>query len=286
MLYTKLTERLSSGFHNTKAIACFCKVMVVSVLLKMLFVWNTAQLILEYDAVARPHAWVSKIVFFPAVMAYDHLLLVYIAFALLLIACVLLPWNYFSGILFFLIVVNIYRITSPVANGADHIQLMLAAGMIFMSARPQLKSEKMLGVQMILYNASVLVTQLAIAFVYFLSGWDKLITPTWRTGDAFLMISNLQHLINPFFSDWLTNPVLNAVLAWLTILFELSFGILVWCRKTRLFILATGIFFHFVIAIMLNLPDFSVMMIVSYMIFLRDADYIYLRIQRPSELKM
>jgi hypothetical protein len=69
----------------------------------------------------------------------------------------------------------------------------------------------------------------------------------------------------------------NSILAWATILFELLFAVLVWFKRTRLLILITGILFHFIIAIMLNLTDFSMVMSIAYLVFLKDTDYIYLK---------
>jgi hypothetical protein len=59
------------------------------------------------------------------------------------------------------------------------------------------------------------------------------------------------------------------VLAWLTIGFELAFPVLVWFRATRKWILITGIVFHLTIAVMLGLPEFATVMIVSYTLFFR-----------------
>jgi hypothetical protein len=239
----------------------------------------------KYHHLSTPRSWSGKIMLAPSVLAGDHLSLVYIFFITLLIIGVFIPWNYLSGVIFFWITFNLYRITMPLTNGADQVQLALAVCMIFMVSIRYFKSSKMMAWQTVVFNASVLATQLIIVFVYFISGWDKLMTASWRTGDAFLMISNLQHLINPIFKDPLTNPVLNIVLAWITILFELTFVVFVWFRSTRIFTLIAGILFHFTIAIVLNLPEFALMMSVSYLVFLKDTDYIFIKNRLPESSK-
>ena len=84
-------------------------------------------------------------------------------------------------------------------------------------------------------------------------------------------IGRLGHMVNPTLTTAMTNPGLNFILAWLVILFELLFPILVWWRRLRLVMIGIGIVFHIVIWIFLSLPDFGLIMIVAYSIFLGDG---------------
>ena len=79
-------------------------------------------------------------------------------------------------------------------------------------------------------------------------------------------------MFNPAFAGIFDNPAVQLILSWLTILFELAFAVLVWFKKTKIPMLVMGIVFHFFIWIVLSLPDFAAVMIVSYIIFLDDAD--------------
>lgn len=285
MTYNRLIAWLSSGFQNQKAVTVFCKAVLILTLLRILFLWNASLVMVKYHHLSTPRSWSGKIMLAPSVLAGDHLSLVYIFFITLLIIGVFIRWNYLSGAIFFWITLNLYRITMPLTNGADQVQLALAVCMIFMVSTPYFKSPKMMAWQTVVFNASVLATQLIIVFVYFISGWDKLMTASWRTGDAFLMISNLQHLINPFFKDLLTNSIINIALAWITILFELTFVVFVWFRSTRIFTLIAGVLFHVTIAIVLNLPEFALMMSVSYLVFLKDTDYVFIKNRLPESSK-
>lgn len=277
MLFAEFVTRLSCEGQNRKAVAVFCRAMLVFALVKILFIWNASLTLVSYYKFATPRSFVGKIVFLPSVFANDHLSVVYIVFIIILVTLVILPRNYISGIVFFWLTLNLYRLNIPLMNGSDNVQLALAGCMVFMSMLPRTQRAILSDLQVTAFNTAVIMAQLIILCIYFISGWDKLVTESWRTGDVFLMISNRSYLSSPFFSDFFTNPVVNSILAWATILFELLFVVLVWFKRTRLLILITGILFHFIIAIMLNLPDFSMVMSIAYLVFLKDTDYIYLK---------
>jgi hypothetical protein len=60
--------------------------------------------------------------------------------------------------------------------------------------------------------------------------------------------------------------------------FELLF-VLVWFRPLRVPILITGVLFHLGIWIVMSLPDFALVMMVSYLVFLTDKDYTFLKMK-------
>jgi hypothetical protein len=122
-----------------------------------------------------------------------------------------------------------------------------------------------------------MLCKLQIVFIYLVSGWDKLTSETWRSGEAFDYIIHLNTLYNPAFTGLFEGSVVHSILSWATILFELLFVVLVWIEKTRLPVLLTGIFFHLFIWVVMTLPDFAAIMILSYIIFLNDSDYTRVR---------
>ena len=66
---------------------------------------------------------------------------------------------------------------------------------------------------------------------------------------------------------------MHTTMSWMTIVFELIFIPLVFIERTRLPILFVGVLFHIIIWLMLGLPGFGWIMIVSYAIFLKDRDF-------------
>jgi hypothetical protein len=106
---------------------------------------------------------------------------------------------------------------------------------------------------------------------------------TWRTGEAFAYIEHLEFMYNPALQGFFSSPYWNAVVAWSTILFELLFALLIWNNRMRIPLLLVGTVFHLFIWFSLNLPDFSLIMILSYLIFLRDSDYHRIKLRfRPA----
>lgn len=272
MLFAESIARISSE-KNVNAVAVFCKVMLVFALVKTLFIWKASLTLVSYYQFSKPASFIGKVIFLPSLWANDHLNLVYIGFVFVLVALFILPWNYISGVFFFWITFNLYRLSIPMMNGSDNVQLVLAGCMIFMSTRPRARQSILSDLQVAGFNTAVIVAQLIVVYIYFISGWDKLLTDSWRTGEAFAMIAQREQHAGVWGSAILGNALVCGILSWATIVFELAFVVLIWFRRFRLPLLIAGVVFHLVIAFTLTLYDFSMVMIASYFIFLTDADY-------------
>lgn len=272
MWFAELETHILSE-RNVKAAAVFCRVMLVFVLIKILFIWKASLTLVSYYHFSEPDSVAGKVIFLPSLLAGDHLNVIYTIFMVVLIALLVLPWSYISGILFFWITFNLYRLNIPVMNGSDNVQLALAGCMICMAVRPRIKQSILSDLQVAVFNMAVIFAQLIVVSIYFISGWDKLLTESWRTGEAIAMIAQRELYAGMWGIAILDNAVVCGVLAWATIVFELAFVVLVWFRKFRLPVLIAGVVFHLIIAVALTLYDFSMVMIASYFIFLTDADY-------------
>jgi len=194
-----------------------------------------------------------------------------------LIMAFFLSWNYITAVLFLILIINLNRIQFLMNNGGDSVVLMLAVWMMGMVDKPVSKEERSRVVQYFIFNVTVLMCQVQVVLIYFVSGWDKVSSGVWRTGDAFGYISHLDFMFNPAFTEFLSDSFTNATLSWMTIGFELIFVSAVWFNNIRLWMLAIGTVFHVMIAVTLSIPDFGAVMIVSYLIFLKDSDYAHLR---------
>lgn len=274
MLFPEFITRISTEGHNRKAVAVFCRAMLVFVLVKILFIWNASLTLVSYYKFTTPGSFIGKVIFHPSILANDHLNWVYIAFVVTLIVLAILPWNYISGILFFWITFNLYRLNIPLMNGSDNVQLALAGCMVFMTTRPRVQQPVLSDLQVISFNTAVIMVQLIVVCIYFISGWDKLVTESWRTGEAFVMIAQREQHAGVWGSAIIQNGFVCGILSWGAIVFELAFVMLIWFRKFRQPLLIAGVVFHLIIAFTLTLYDFSLVMIVSYFIFLTDDDYI------------
>lgn len=112
------------------------------------------------------------------------------------------------------------------------------------------------------------LVQIQIAYVYASTVLSKASSGRWLSGKALYDV-----LASPVFAEWPRWigfwPLIYA-LTWGTLLFEIGFPTLVWFRKLRPWVLLAGIGFHVGIDVLMIIPMFSWIMIVSYGAFLDD----------------
>lgn len=251
----------------------FCKTLVVYVLFRMIANWSVSAQFAQEKLLDLPRNIIPRILFWPSYWGMDHHTVFYGVGMLCLVLILFLSWNYLSAVFFFLFTLNLYRYNLAIANGSDLVLTMMAFWSIGMALRPEWKSKAGSEVQTIVYILAIIFCQLQVVGIYFVSGWDKLMSEVWRSGAAFAYIRHYDPLFNPLFTPMLQSTTAQWICSWLTIVFELGFVVFVWFRKTRNFILLTGVVFHLVIIVMLSIPEFGLLMILSYLIFLKDEDY-------------
>jgi vitamin K-dependent gamma-carboxylase-like protein len=113
--------------------------------------------------------------------------------------------------------------------------------------------------------------QLSLALGYFLSAWTKSRGPAWQDGTAIaysLRIEDLQRFVAP---EWLFDQaILLNLFTWATLAFEATFFALVWNRRLRPWVLATGVALHLGIDVFLDIGFFSIAIYTAYLSFLPD----------------
>jgi hypothetical protein len=170
--------------------------------------------------------------------------------------------NFFA----FWLSVNVSYITEPVSSGADNVLNLMLFLSIPISSSPLLK--RWITFQPIFYNVSVLLIQIHIALIYLLSGYNKLTSSIWRSGQAIGYIGSLDFFADPIVTNY-QSTTLNFLVSWFVIGFEIVFPLFIWFRNYRIYLLAIGTVMHLGIMYFLNLPDFGLLMILSYAIFLK-----------------
>lgn len=259
-------------FHNPRATALFFKMLTFIAIIKILLLWSLGGQVIKYHDMSLPGSWWGKMLLAPAFLANERIDIFFAIVIAMLLVIFFFRRHYITTALFFWITFNLYIVYLPFANGADIVLFVLAFWCVPMAAYPQVKSAVGKDVQKAIYNASVLLCQLQVVFIYFVSGWDKLMSQAWRSGEAFSYITNLDTMFNPVFRNTFDHAAAQWMLSWTTILFELAFCFLVWFRQTRLPMLVVGVLFHLFIWIVLSLPDFACTMMVSYVLFLKDSE--------------
>jgi len=107
-----------------------------------------------------------------------------------------------------------------------------------------------------------------VAIVYLSSGLHKFAYPMWRDGTAVHWALNL-NAFHRFPWPWPAAAApLEAFLTWGTLMFELTFWLLVIFRRTRPWVLIGGVALHAGLFATLELGPFSFLMVASYVCYL------------------
>lgn len=124
----------------------------------------------------------------------------------------------------------------------------------------------------------VRMMQILFAFIYFGAGITKVQTQEFFSGEQmrYWMLSNWNY-DNPV-GEWLAmwSPIL-LVSAYITVLWEMMFAVLVWRPRMRLIVLAIGAAFHLGTWVLLGLRIFPLLCICSYFAFFTERDLVVLR---------
>lgn len=244
----------------------FFKALYFFVLIKLWVSWSTLESILVFIPV-REYSWPGWLLHLPLHLFIFGVPAFVIVFTLILLTGLAARLNYLSSFLVFWFSVCLSKFLFPVLNGSDLVlNLFLLIGLIVPTA-PTLKWNSLNEYKKLISAFGVLLVKVEIALIYFLSGYDKLVTDSWRNGDAIFSITNLDFFSNP---NFVLQPsgVTAQVIAWTVILFEISFAFFIWFEKFKKYWLLAGVIFHLAIIIFMGLLDFGLVMILSYLIFI------------------
>lgn len=271
----RFANELTKPISDRTAFTVFYKSLVAYFFLKIFLSRAVVTEIATYHAFSSPRGGVTSLLYLPVTWAIDNIT-VFLRLSMVFLVWVLFVRpNYFMAIVVAAIALCFYFISFPVANGSDQVMLSLLLFAIPICAAPEVtRNEKLLIVQAGLYNFARLFCMLYICSIYFISGLDKLTSESWQSGQAITFIGKLSYMVAPGLADsFPESSQVRMAMSWLVIVFELSFSVLIWFRKTRLWLLLFGIVFHLIIFFALSLPDFALIMILSYLIFLEDRHY-------------
>lgn len=110
--------------------------------------------------------------------------------------------------------------------------------------------------------------QFQICVIYGYTGWEKLKGGSWWDGTALWSVMANPQMTNFDFSFLRYTPWVIPVAAYLTIIFEVYFPVMVAWPKTRYLWLAIGALFHAGIGIFMGLGPFAIAMMSTYFLFI------------------
>jgi hypothetical protein len=140
----------------------------------------------------------------------------------------------------------------------------LLLALIYMSLKPQKIHRE-------IYTAAWLLLGLG----YFVSGWAKLISPSWQDGTALIKILNNPLARDYFFRDFCASlpPILWKILTWLTVALELLFLPLSFFQTYRKWIWSGMVCLHFGILFVVSFADLTFAMLIVHL-FTFDPNWI------------
>jgi hypothetical protein len=275
--FLRVTQFFTDARRDPKPVFLFVKMMQGYALVKIIFLWMLVPGAQAWADRAVMAGTKVRIVLLPINLAAIDLDLFFAVCAFTITMCLFLRPNYFLNAAFALIMGSFFFLRMPAINGSDYIQTAFSIWGIALSSTYIGRSDRFRWVENGAFNFTVCVLRFQLALIYLINGWDKLWDATWRSGEALTYIGHIDTMTNPS-AQWLFLDVTgNVIWAWATIVFELGFFVLIWFRHTRIFVLCAGILFHIFIWWAVTLPDFSLVMMICYIIFLRGTDLKYAR---------
>lgn len=272
VLFLKATEYLTKARRDQQPVLLFIKMMQGYALVKILFLWVLVPGAQAWADRAEMSGYKVRLILWPINLAATNLNLFFSFSVLVILICLVTRPDYFLNALFAFVLGSFFFLRLPAINGSDYIQTAFSIWCIGLSSVYVGSSDRFRWVENGVFNLMVWVLRFQLALIYLINGWDKLWDPMWRSGEAITYIAYSDTMMNPS-AQWLfLNATGNLIWAWVTIVFEIGFFALIWFRRTRTMFLCVGIIFHILIWWALTLPDFSLVMIICYVIFLDETD--------------
>jgi hypothetical protein len=134
----------------------------------------------------------------------------------------------------------------------------------------------------LLTSVMLRLVQIQVCVIYAFSGWEKLKGVAWWKGEAiWTVFANAQ--ITRWHMNWVSDfPLVITFLTYMTLIWEIYFPAVIWSKKLRPWVLVGGIGLHLGIGIVVFIPYFSALMIISYASFLtpEESRWILRRVKR------
>ena len=121
-------------------------------------------------------------------------------------------------------------------------------------------------------SAAYRMLQIQLCIIYGYTGLEKVRGITWWRGDSVWNAAANSQMVAFDLGFMQHLPEISVSMAFLTVLWEVYFPVLVWMKQFRPFVLLLGVFFHGSIGVLFGLPDFSMFMLSAYFLFIPETD--------------
>lgn len=233
------------------------------VVLKMLFIWPELSMFYHYT-VGQYDSFLSVNRFFFNSLFQNTYHIVWGLCCVIPAMSVFVGKNIWLSVIVFIIYLNYFTLTLQADNSSDKLLMIFLFAQIFIKEKAAYNSVRELA-----NNAIFLLLKVHFCVLYFLNASGKMVVPMWQDGSCMDYVWNLAYFANTnIIPGWFLSPAVSLITAWSVMLFEMLFAILIWFKPFKKWLLIAGVFFHVGIAIFLSLPDFSLTVLVLYILFI------------------
>lgn len=184
-------------------------------------------------------------------------------------------------ILVWLAIINIHNFVYVGLSGGDYLLNQLLFFNCFIIINKNTNIFKLNDLRIILHNLSIIGCIVLICLVYFTSGLTKILQENWQNGTAINFVINTRHYSLP----WLYKAKLSGWVNYLVIFFQLTFFLGMCFKQSRTCYLLGGMFFHLIIFLVMGLFNFSILMLIPYVLFF-DLKLPHLNVNKKAGKKL
>jgi hypothetical protein len=154
-------------------------------------------------------------------------------------------------------------------TGGDLLLNILLFYLIFISDSRKLKNVELEKLKNVFDFFFSKLCKVQISIVYFISALYKVISPEWLDGSALERILFVNEYSLPEISKIVSNySLLFKLLTWLILAYQILFPMVLIKNNKTNYILIIGVTLHLAIALVMGLFNFSLIMIISYVLFI------------------
>ncbi len=175
---------------------------------------------------------------------------------------------FFSDLIAWIIVMNVHNKIYQTLSGGDSLLNQFMFFNIVITQQFVNSTTATGQLKLFMHNLGVWGIMIQLCFVYFVSALAKLADAQWLGGTAIATISQIKHFsLNGFPGGFLEAGWLSTFLNYAVLFYQAGFAILVWIKPFKKPLLLFGILMHLYIGIVMGLPMFALIMVLSYVFF-------------------
>lgn len=197
----------------------------------------------------------------------------YLPWLLLQTLCILLLWILPGSkglwFLLYLLTASLYNRMAPIQNAGMNLLMIVLFWMPF--AEPGNKRVEPASLFRIIINRTAYVAIVfQVLLLYFVASVSKLPGESWPAGTAlyYVIVNNTYGI--PLLNGMADDVWFVKLITWSTLIFQLTFPVLVFVKRTKGFMLIVGVLMHISIALFMRISDFGLLMICFYPLFMGD----------------